>query len=828
MHYASALVHSAAGLPNSGKETVTLVDEATYLLENCGSQEVTLFVTKCGIFGPTGSGKTTLRHLFLGKDCPVTHESTDILADADLFSLGLDPVEHLVNVPNASGKPWVEIKDQKMLHLIANTMCVKSPISIEESEANRFSIANFKVIKQLKQHLQKKIESSKKGTRRKEKETLNKIKLIHLVDSGGQPQFLEVLPMFARNSSAHLLVHPLNQELDIIPPFKYRINQQSYSVEQDMLLSYEENITHCVQSISSSRYQQGVQNSRYELPKKPHIAIVGMFKDKIKPTLENSLETRNAKVSQCLSSSKCLETVNFEMILPSRDPKKPVFAFDGSESGWNCEENARDLNKLQLSIADDGRMISVKLPLNWFIFFEAIKEDTNQKDKYFLTIEECKIIAQAREIRMSTTDTDEAIQLFDELNLILYFSSILPTIVFTKPAFLYRKVTLLIAESFTNMDRLVDLHPLSRKRFHDTGVFSLDLINNCPDFSTGFCENFQVTDFLKLLQKLCIISKIKENTFFMPCVLPLAKREENTPSPEDLPPLYISFGDKVSPRGLFCAVISSLVAKPMFEVDTTHPLKRNSIELTVYEPNDYIHETAGSMLLWDKMTHFEVYCFGCTDVLLPVVRKCLASAIYEAATIMHYDFGNVRFSFGLRCIFCDESENHGTSVSKKNNEWYSKCLKNTRRRLQPLEHGDQGLLWFYERSMDNLGMSIYINFGMYAQLFSYSSLICVYFIVGTDLLPPTTHQLMEDVALQTNKWKDIALGLLFDFIAIERIEIENPGNISNCFLQMFTQWGKQAPQLMPYLWRSIIDVLDSPIVSENTLAQTLKEKYLHH
>ena len=685
--------------------TPTVDDETTRLLEICGSQEITLLMTKCGIYGPAHSGKTTLRHLLLRKKCSTTHDSTDILADVDLISPDLDLVENFVSVSRKSKKNsvWVEVKDQRMLQLIANTMCVESPMggAIEDaSNSNKYSIAHFKVMKQLKQLLKKKLENSKKGARRLEKVTL---KFVYLVDSGGQPQFLEVLPMFARNSSAHLLVHPLDKELDDIPSFAYKINGQSYSAEKEVLLSYKENIIHCVRSISSSRYRQGVQNSRYQLPKKPHIAIVGMYKDRIEHTLENSMERRNADISHCLSGLEYLETVNFELIPSSRDLRKPVFAIDGSKS---YEENASELDKLQSGITDDARMIPVKLPLKWFIFLQAIKEDMDRSNKYFRSLDECRKIAQAKEIQMSTTETNEAIQLFDELNLILYFSSIHSSIVFTMPAFLCRKVTLLITQSFTNMDRQVDVHSIMRNKFHDKGIFSLDLIDICPELSSGFCEIFQFNDFLELLQKLCIISKIGENKFFMPCVLPLEKKENSVPLIEySLPPLYISFGDRVSPRGLFCAVISSLVTKPMFEVNTKYPLKRNSIELTVYETNDYIHEIGGSMLLWDKITHFEVYCFGCDETLLPVVRKCLACAIYEAATIMHYDFGNVKITFGLRCTLCDESKDHGTSVSKKNNEWYHKCLNNIRKRSQLLKHGDQGLVWFYENSLEK-GMLI--------------------------------------------------------------------------------------------------------------------------
>ena len=76
--------------------------------------------------------------------------------------------------------------------------------------------------------------------------------------------------------------------------------------------------------------------------------------------------------------------------------------------------------------------------------------------------------------------------------------------------------------------------------------------------------------FLSLLQDLFIIAELKKDHYFMPCVLKLENLEllstEIENSIDDIKmymnyndisgPLIISFGDKISSRGFFCAMVT--------------------------------------------------------------------------------------------------------------------------------------------------------------------------------------------------------------------------------------------------------------------------------
>ena len=681
------------------------------------NETVTLHVTKCGIYGPSGAGKTTLRALTLNKARPKTRESTDIVSEVDLVTP--DWNEDMVDAQDRDGVvfKWFVVDDKKISRLLANTLFEKastqqrdnpgeqvaadpSSLQAEQQQHSTKQKNEYRVVKRIRKLLKEQVKAKKsnRGGKRKggrKRRTLNKIKLVHLVDCGGQSQFQEVLPMFARNSSAHLLVHPLKHSLNKVPPFQYEVRGVKYDVQQKMQLTHRDFICRSVRSICSSRYRKGFQNA-ISIPEKPHVAVVGMFKDEL-TSPESELLEKHKQVHKCLNELQ--GAGKFEVMTPKRDLAKPVFAFDGSENGWTT--NDKELDKLRQFICAEERMISMELRVGWFLFLQIIKECAGTKG--YLTLERCEEIGQET-FRMTPENVKEALELFDELNLILHYPNILPGIVFTKPAFLYRKVTDIIVASFTN-SKEVDTVQGERKKFHDSGIFSLELLKKTEFTKKGYDENFKLDDILKLLKELFIISPV-DGGYFMPCVLPLEKLISDLESQlqnrmNDAEPLFVSFAEDCSPQGLFCATVTCLSEMPTFSVERSLIKRRNLIEFAIREqvrddsPSRSGLNQAGTMILWDKMTHFEILCNGCDEENLPQVRKAVSTAISKASDVMHYNIEQLGLNFGFQCRSnCGVQEDHGNVVSCRDDtgQWSARCLKNIRQRSRTLQQEESN--WF--------------------------------------------------------------------------------------------------------------------------------------
>lgn len=705
-------------------------DEISDLFEAGMNETVTIYITKCGIYGPAGAGKTNLRSLILNKPRPKTRESTDILSEVDLVSPDLtEDIIDVQEVKDGSVVRWYEVNDRKLSRLLANTIFDEvspdqddqpgkqasadqsSSHAQQQQHKSKQSLNEYKIVKQVRKLLKEQLAAAKsngvgKKKRGRKRRTLHKIKLVHLVDCGGQSQFQEVIPMFARNSSAHLLVHPLHHDLDDIPPFQYEVCGVKHDVQQKMQLTHRDIIYRSVRSVCSSRYRKQFKNATCtSIPEKPHIAVVGMFKDHL-TSPESTLEEKHKCINECLHQLQSSGGGKFEIMTPTRDLTKPVFAFDGSENGWAT--NGKELDKLRQFIGDEKRMITVDIPVRWFLFLEILKEYTGKK-KYYLTLENCKKIAHEA-IGMLPDDVEDALELFDELNLILYYPNIVQNIVFIKPGFLYRKTTEIIVTSFTN-SKDVDTAQVERQRFHDNGIFSIELLQKTESTKADYDDDFKLNDFLKLLQGLHIISPVGEK-YFMPCVLPLEKSQSALESElksqmkdvEVAGPLFVSFAEDSSPQGLFCATVTCLAEMPIFSLHSHGRLarRRNLIEFTIQEQNeDSSLIPAGSMIVWDKMTHFEIFCTGTDKEILPQVRKDLTTAISKASSIMHYSVQQVGISIGFECKICSAQNNcHGTVVSKPHGRWSARCLKNSRQHPRPLQPDESCWYTSYSESVE--------------------------------------------------------------------------------------------------------------------------------
>ena len=114
--------------------------------------------------------------------------------------------------------------------------------------------------------------------------------------------------------------------------------------------------------------------------------------------------------------------------------------------------------------------------------------------------------------------------------------------------------------------------------FHRTGIFTRDLLERIRSLRSGFDEViFRIDDLLYLLKKLCIIAEVGLDRFFIPCVLAFQRKDQNSQVLKEIyshmcelgfEPLFISFPDGYSPRGLFCAFVAHLAKLPNWIVES--------------------------------------------------------------------------------------------------------------------------------------------------------------------------------------------------------------------------------------------------------------------
>ena len=335
------------------------------------------------------------------------------------------------------------------------------------------------------------------------------------------------------------------------------------------------------------------------------------------------------------------------------------------------------------------------IKLSYFIFLQNLKRG-GKKNKTYITIDECEIIAQESYIPLDEQEMVEALRLFHELNLILYFHERkeVDNLVFLDPNFLFQKVTDIIVQSFDKVGEKSQ----TNNDFQQSGIFTKRILLNNPQIMHYLSEKPDSSDlsldmFLCILQQLCIISKLPDTSYFMPCVLQLEDPHKLTPECkkelDDIQrrmsenkvggPLVISFGDRILPRGLFCAMVVILSNKYGWHLKRDHKSirRRNLIEFSVNTTEDNSTSCLGSCVIFDKITHIEVLTTCQSDDCFHV-SGTLELALYEACNILKYDMTN----FGIEKGFHYElphsagTDPHHTVVSRNTNKkLVQKCHK---------------------------------------------------------------------------------------------------------------------------------------------------------
>ena len=669
-------------------------------LDALKSGYVIINTTKCTFVGPPGSGKSTLLSLILDPTSePVRRHSTPVAEKAVQATtscaklVSTDPVDPLGT--------WVAFDSERMIDVVSNSVKKKhyhnethstatSALS-HQSKATGTDIASStptssgttssKADKNaVRSRLQSKLDLLKAARGRKTNVSFKEIDLIYLVDTGGQPQFQEIVPLFVRNASVNAVVFKLSELLQDYPQW---VNGREFSEPEDLKLTNEELILNAAHSIYSGTMHRKLSKA-VESPEHPTVLLVGMFADK-----EHEGETKEDKQKKLESESSLKKYMDPDWLI-TLSRGKYIVGVDGSKTWLGNEEEAEKqldkLKQLRSAILTQSKKLKVKVPLSWFFFLDDLQNQT--KDKKFLTLEECYELGV--QLEMNNKNVLAALEFLDELNIILYYPKYLPNIVFCEPQFLLQKVTEIIVSSFPCAAPDIDTETGSRKTFRNQGIFT-DKILQHDEFKQGFDNDFSIYNLLHLLKSLLIIAEVDEAKYFMPCVLPY----EDPKIVDDryitqVDPLWIYFMKDHTPRGLFCAMIvhltksdSSLFQWVVKSSNCENPLRRRNIMEFILLDKDKSCEShqdpeMGRVTIAATLSQFEIHTSCAVDHLLEI-RANIESALQEAKEKLAYDDKQMDYTFGFLCQHpkCKgQKEQRGRHVAKVCNNFAScKCKR---------------------------------------------------------------------------------------------------------------------------------------------------------
>ena len=544
---------------------------------------VSLEIIKMVICGPPCVGKTAFKALLLNNPRPLKHHSTPIATR---------PVQAIERIA-AGEKVWVEVTEEDLILMLCDTIekqtkkdtaymleepdsdaitplpCASqtnttsstsiSASSLPTTQAStslptaQASTSSPKAQASTPLHVQAPTPQVPKVIDKASKKILDKLSStkeikglqnlleatwIHLLDSGGQPQFTDLLRMFVRNNSLYIIVMNVTESLHDKPTFIYSINGEPVSTPKKLTMTNLQIIENFVHSITSVSRGNG----------RPAFVIVSTHCDKSKFRrfigLDETLKAKNQLLQECLHDFLDL------FIFYNRKSNELIFPVDNL-----CLINRTKISselRMRLLSSRPDIIFNIKIPVRWYVFDLNIKEEASKETHGMISLESCYAIGNR--FSMSTTEVDQCLIYLDSMRLCIYYPNILPHVIFTSPQFLIESLSNVVRVSF--VDDIQQLLPEGVTLSDDTilslkrdGVFGESLLDN---LGLTFIPNlFTKSDFLSLLQLSRLVSPIKAAhnapQYFIPTLLPaerLTKEQKKTFS-TIADPLLITFNKKL-------------------------------------------------------------------------------------------------------------------------------------------------------------------------------------------------------------------------------------------------------------------------------------------
>ena len=474
-------------------------------------QSIEVEIVKCVTLGPPEAGKTQLKSALIGK--------SDQISESTPMSTGAEVVMQCYIQGETSWEHLTPDRLRKSLHTtVKKKKEVKEPSSPDATDTSLESKIPALGVEQATHSLQTKMQEgtlaphagradSTKQTLREQfadlkasvesvlteagqegGKDLQQVRMVHLIDSGGQPAFFDIHPVIATSRAVYLLVYNMEEGLDVKPRITYRRKdfptkelpnerQSNLDMIKHSLLTLHDCKQKFIKMEEELRhwFEDSISDSADGVP----ILVVGSRRK------EESITSESQKLAD-----ECQHLPIWDEILDCTDTETKLFAVD------SIDKDCPGLQSVREAIDEAECLFKLQLPIAWFfcqlIFWSA------DKDLHVLSYADLQCLCLQEDLVANEAEFLALVRAFHLLGIFSfpYFDQELtPGVqwepkdkpVFTNPDILYREVTKILEVAFRHLEK-TKMNQIQRK--------NLKALQSNGHFTTATLDHLGIPDQL--------------------------------------------------------------------------------------------------------------------------------------------------------------------------------------------------------------------------------------------------------------------------------------------------------------------------------------------
>ena len=611
-----------------------------------GSEELKLL--KILFFGPPGAGKTTLLSVLLNLEVQSYRESTGVL-DRKLVQF---KVAVQRDVEKAISQ-WKIVKINEEILRLRHT--IEEKLGKRTSEYNKRSLpdseSKMKIDKKLA-NIYDVIPDSENQDQMSSLQQQYKISntLMACYDSGGQPEFFDVMPAFISATTGNIMIFDMSKDLHSpLDPEFYKKGQpqgssniKTHYTGAQLLKTALANIQSYATQYTSCSSVNGYFESSELLVVGTHLDQCGDTEDKKCEKLHTAEEIIHDVLRDCSGISVIKR--------PRGRITKIVYPIASK-----CDKETNETVRCRKEVAQEIRTaiesmseknINKEVPISWLLFQYEIKLHSVP----WIWRSECEKIAE--NCYIDKNDIDIVLQFFHELGILLYYQDkeinnekakekMLSHVIFSDPQWLFAQLTKLIELKY---DPSCEAAERIKK-----GFFSRDFLRKIygKEFHSSAKGVLHYESIINIFVHLNIMARLSDATeqYFMPALLnpfPNDISIDATFGTKVLTTLYVKFNNGYFPRGVFCCLIALSIKQCKHWSLQPNAAYKDLIVFQIDNKEEYL-------ILFDKI-HYVSVEIHCKEELLQNNHHVLCHTLYnnlkEVCNTIHL---KGEFKFGFLC-----------------------------------------------------------------------------------------------------------------------------------------------------------------------------------